>query len=641
MCGIAGVFAADSRRDVTSIVERLTAAQAHRGPDGTGYQFFAGRSGAFGHRRLSIVDLQGGAQPMSNEAGDVWVVFNGELYNHLTLRTELEGLGHRFRSHCDVEAVIHGWEEWGRGVLEKMNGMYAFALFDGRDSGNPNVWLARDPAGVKPLYLGVTDGLWWFASELAAARACGLLDERLRPEAFDEYLVYRFVPSPGTFYHAAWKVPPSHVCRLPALGTTVGPTFIQFNPRFEISAVPKSRGEWEEAVRYGLTAAVRRQLMADVPLGVLLSGGVDSTVVTRIACEGSKDQPQAFAVGFSDTPNGGELAAARNAAAALRMPLTELSVTSQAFVDAWPGQVGALSEPIANSGVLLVGLLCGKVRESRKVALTGQGADEPLGGYARHAAERWFPLARRVTPFLRFIPERIATSDRVLRLRRVAAETDEAGRFAEILAVFSPRDAVHLTRHALDPGALVDPVRRWLPSIDGPDSLNRLLKVDSRLSLADDLLLVADHMSMACSVELRVPFLDLELLPLLERMPSRYKVSVAGERKWLYRRAVKELVPPSVRSSLVGWRSRTGRKFGFSTPLDSWFARWLQLDAETYLLGREARSAAFLNPASMRSLLVGARDRGLPRARQLLSLYVLETWLRSALQISGGRAVGR
>lgn len=635
MCGIAGVLARDGGRDVTPIVERLTGAHAHRGPDGSGYRFFRGRSAAFGHRRLSIVDLEGGTQPMSNEDGRVWVVFNGELYNHLDLRRELEALGHRFRTRSDVEAVVHGWEAWGPGLLERMNGMYAFALFDGRGSELGEVWLARDPAGVKPLYVGADGDLWWFASELAAARRCGLLAADLRPEAFDEYLVYRFVPSPGTFYRTAWKLPPGHTCHLPIDEPVASPVFTPFETRFRPAAIPENRGEWTEALREGIRAAVHRQLMSDVPLGVMLSGGVDSAVIARLMCEASDDAPQAFAVGFADGPDGGELPAARRAAVALDVPLAELPVTRQGFLEAWPPQISGLGEPIANSGVLLVGMLCQLVRSSRKVVLTGQGADEPLGGYARHAAERWFPLARRLAPLLRWMPEGSVASDRLSRIRRVAAEADEARRFTEILAVFSPREALGLTRNTLDPAALVDPVRRWLPSSDVADSVNRLLQVDSRLSLADDLLLVADHMSMASSVELRVPFLDLELLALTERMPSRYKVSLVGERKWLYRQAVAPLIPKTLQAPLLGWYSRTGRKLGFSTPLDNWFQSWLRSDADAYLLGKEARAPAFLEAGSMRSLLTDVRDRGLPRTRQVLSLYVLETWLRAALPGGG------
>src|SRR3989442_15969901 len=440
MCGIAGVLAKDSRRDVTAVVERLTAAHAHRGPDGTGYRFFRGRSAAFGHRRLSIVDLEGGSQPMSNEDGRVWVVFNGELYNHLDLRRELEALGHEFRTRSDVEAVVHGWEAWGAGVLERMNGMYAFALFDGRGDGTGEVWLARDPAGIKPLYVGLAGDVWWFASELAAARRSGLVDENLRPEAFDEYLVYRFVPSPGTFYRKAWKLPPGHSCSLPLNGPPANPAFTQFKTRFRPAAIPENGGEWAEALRDGIRAAVGRQLMSDVPLGVLLSGGVDSSVIARLMCEASDDTPQAFAIGFSDGPDGGELPAARRAAAALDLPLAQLAITRQSFVEAWPGQIGGLGEPIANSGVLLVGRLCQVVRGSRKVVLTGQGADEPLGGYARHTAERFFPIARRLAPLLGWMPDGSLASDRLSRMRRVAAEADEARRLTHVLARVSPRD---------------------------------------------------------------------------------------------------------------------------------------------------------------------------------------------------------
>jgi asparagine synthase (glutamine-hydrolysing) len=639
MCGIAGVLAVDGRRDVTPLVERLTAAQSHRGPDGSGFRFFRGRSAAFGHRRLSIVDLECGAQPMSNEDGNVWLVFNGELYNHLDLRRELEGLGHRFRTQSDVEPVIHGWEAWGRGLLERMNGMYAFALFDGRTGQGGHVWLARDPAGVKPLYVGAADGMWWFASELAAAGRCGLLEDSLRPQAFGEYLVYRFVPSPGTFYRRAWKVPPGHCCRLALDEPPVEPKFARFTARFQPTSTPKSQSEWAEALREGLRAAVRRQMMSDVPVGVLLSGGVDSTVVTQLMRDASRGDEQAFAVGFSDTLDVRELPAARRSAGTLGIPLAELSVTRQRFLDAWPVQISALGEPIANTGILLIGLLCEVVRRTRKVALTGQGADEPLGGYPRHAAERWFPIARHLGWLLRSFPDRLVTGDRLSRMRRAAAESDEVRRFTEILAVFSPSEAVRLVREASDSAALDEPVRSLLRLFDSGDSLNRLLQVDARLSLADDLLLVADHTSMASSVELRVPFLDLEFLALVERMPSRYKVSSLGERKWLYRRAVRELIPSNLRHSLLGWKSRTGRKLGFSTPLDDWFRTWLRSDAKEYLLGKQARVPAFLNADGVESLLVNARDGVLRGTRQLLSLYVLETWLRARLGGPGALAV--
>lgn len=629
MCGIAGVAASDRAADVTALIERLTAGLAHRGPDGSGFYFARGRSVALGHRRLSIVDVEGGAQPMANEDESVWVVLNGELYNHLEIRRELEQLGHRFRTRADTEILVHGWEAWGPALLERINGIYAFGLLD-LHSTRPSLWLARDPVGVKPLYLGVTNGSWWFASELAAARSARLLSDALRDEAFDEYLVYRFIPSPGTFHRNAWKVPPGHFCQLLLDTLPDAPVFTPFETRFEPAAWPTSRGDWEEALRAGLSAAVRRQLMSDVPVGSLLSGGVDSTVVTRLMCDALEAAPAAFAIGFSGQRTIDELAAARRAARALDVPLTEVAVTEAEYLAAWPRHVAGLGEPIANSSALLLGLLCQAVKGKRKVVLTGQGADEPLGGYPRHMAARFYPLARAMRPLLNAVPERWLASDRVARLRRIADTPEEAGRFVETLAVFSPAEAVRLTGHRSQLDALVEPVRKWLPAPNGGDAVNRLLIVDARLSLADDLLIVADHTSMASGVELRVPFLDLEFLTLIEHMPGEYKISRLGERKWLYRDAVAPLLPASLRPALTGWRGRTGRKLGFTTPLDGWFGRWRAREAEQFLLGRDAVAVQHLAGDAVRELLHDARQDA-PRERQLMSLFVLESWLRGGV----------
>ena len=636
MCGISGILGAASGFDATAALERLTAALAHRGPDGCGYRYLAGRRAGLGHRRLSIVDLAAGDQPMSNEDGTVWLVYNGEIYNHLALRAELERAGHRFRSRADTEVVIHGWEEWGPGVLERLNGIYAFALFDGR-SVQGCVVLARDPVGAKPLYLGRRDGLTWFASELGAAREAGVVDEAIRPEAIDEYLVYRFVPAPATIFRGTWKLPPAHFCRIRLDQPLAEPVFERFSPRFAPAAVPRTRREWEEALRDGLAAAVRRQLMSDVPVGSLLSGGVDSTVVTGLMAGGLPQPPQAFAIGFTDPGAPDELGAARRAAAALGVPLEEVGVTEAGYLARWPAQIAALGEPIANSGVLLLGMLCERVGRTHKVVLTGQGADEPLGGYPRHAPERLAGVLRYLSPLLSRLPERFGSSDRVARLGRLAAEPDEARRFAETLAVFGPEEAAALGGHGTDAEALVAPVRRWLPG-EGGDSLNRLLQTDARLSLADDLLTIADHTSMQSSVELRVPFLDLEFLALVDRMPSRYKVSAFGARKWLYRRAVRPLIPAALRSGLLGTTARLGAKLGFSTPMERWFERWLRQDAERYLLGPGARVAHVLDGGRLRHLIHSARDQRLPRPRQLMSLYVLETWLRAMDSSRGGAA---
>ncbi|HEX4562196.1 MAG TPA: asparagine synthase (glutamine-hydrolyzing), partial [Gemmatimonadales bacterium] len=339
MCGIAGVIQPDPRGDASGLSRRLMDALAHRGPDGEGLHLARGRSIALGHKRLSIVDVEGGAQPMANEDGRVWVVFNGELYNHADLRRELERSGeHEFRTRSDTEVLLHGWEAWGAGLLERLNGIYAFALLDSRGLA-PTLCLARDPVGVKPLFVGRADGVWWFASELSAARSCGLLGSTLRPDAFAEYLLYRFVPSPGTFHENAWKVPPGNYCILNPDSLPTHPEFKRFRTRFSAGRQPTNRKDWEEALRSGLAGAVDRQLMSDVPVGTLLSGGVDSTAITQRMAFSLPTPPSAFAVGF---PSGAdELGAARKASSAIGVPLTEVAITEADYLAEWPRQVAA------------------------------------------------------------------------------------------------------------------------------------------------------------------------------------------------------------------------------------------------------------------------------------------------------------
>lgn len=562
---------------------------------------------------------------MSNEDGTVWLVLNGEIYNQLALRRELEAAGHEFKTHSDVEVVVHGWEEWGKGVLGRLNGMFAMALFDGRNAGRGEIWLARDPVGVKPLYVGRRGEMWWFASELAAPESVGLLDGQYRNEAFGEFLVYRFVPSPGTFFRETWKVPPGHCCRIDLNGQPGEPRFETFPIAFRCNNPPASRGAWKEAIREELAAAVERQLMSDVPVGALLSGGVDSTFVTGRMKAALGTPPQTFAIGFRDVGDVDELAAARRAAGALEVPLAEVAVTEAEYLAAWPTYSATFGEPIANSGLLLIGLLCQLVSRTHKVVLTGQGADEPLGGYPRHVAERAYPIVRHFGPLLGVLPERMFRSDRLARMQRVIQQQEEAHRFAEILAVFSPAEVVKMSRRSTTVEQLVEPVRYWLALEGSDDPVARLLSVDRHMSLADDLLIVADHTSMASSVELRVPFLDLEFLALIDQLPSHYKISWKGERKWLYREAVEKSLPAPLRPALSGWRARTGTKLGFSTPLDRWLGDRLESEGEEFMGGPAAVLPEFVD---IRGFLAAVRGSGLARGRQLSALFTLEAWLR-------------
>lgn len=625
MCGIAGIADRHARGDLASALDRLTAGLAHRGPDAGALVLFddeglevAGNDQrcarvGLGHRRLSIIDVANGAQPMTNEDRSIWVAFNGEIYNFAALREQLESRGHRFRTMSDTEVLVHGWEEWGEQLLPKLNGLFAFSLYDARAQ---RVLLARDPVGAKPLYVGVDSGRTWWASEIDAARRAGMVSGEIDLDAIKLFLMLRFIPSPWSPYRGVWKIPPSHFATIDISSAGQAPRFVRYESAIRSTAMPASTDEWRDAIAGELNDAVRRQLIADVPVGSLLSGGVDSSVITSIMAKASATPPQAFAIGFHGDGVLDETDAAEVAAKEIGVPLRTVRVDAGDYFRDWPDAARHIGEPIANSGILLVGLLCAEVRRTHKVVLTGQGADEPLGGYPRHLIQR-LASAGRVAPTLSAaVVQRIFGHDAGDRLRRVLSATDFAGRAGGILGVI-PADTVDaLVRPSTTPTRelFAELIGRWSSDVDEADATGSMLRLDMRLSLADDLLMVADHFSMQQSVELRVPFLDLQFLELVGRLPTRYKVSWRAQRKWLYRQAVRPLLPRATARRLGTTRARYGRKVGFATPLEAWFASvpdgpptgWLAEHIDT-------------TPSAVASAF--------PSARQRSSLHALRLWL--------------
>ena len=358
--------------------------------------------------------------------------------------------------------------------------------------------------------------------------------------------------------------------------------------------------------------------MSDVPVGTLLSGGVDSSVVTAVMARESSEPPHAFAIGFRDQAMVNETESAVLAAREIGVELTKVEVDPQQYFDAWPDAARHLGEPIANSGILLVGRLCAEVRKTHKVVLTGQGADEPLGGYPRHSIERLVNLGRKAPRLSATVVQRGFGGDAGDRLRRSMAATDFTERAAAIFAVLAPASVDGLVRGAGTPtiDLFRSIVSRWGEELDPEDTTGALLRLDMRLSLPDDLLTVADHFSMQQSVELRVPFLDLQFLELVARMPTEYKVSRIGRRKWLYRQAARRLLPAATVRRLSGARAAFGRKVGFATPLDAWFTRGAtNLDGAPGWLGEHLD----LSPASLAARF--------PSPRQRLGLHALGLWL--------------
>ncbi len=638
MCGIAGALAAAPTVRVPHAARRLTGALRHRGPDGEGYWADTGSAGrlsggqlpseasvVLGHRRLSIVDLVTGDQPMANEDGTVWIVFNGEIYNHLELRRMLEAAGHRFGTRADTEVLLHGWEEWGEELLPRLNGIFAFALTDRRRG---ITLLARDPVGVKPLYLGVQEGLTWWASELGAACEAGLVTGGVSREALKLYLMFRFVPAPAAIFDRTWKIPPSHYVVLRSADAGQTPQLRSYHTAVSSTASPRNRGEWRAALLEELEAAVTRQLMSDVPVGTLLSGGVDSSMVTLMMDRHLPYHPQAFGIGFRSDGDANETHAAQWAAGALGVPFTPTLVDDDQFLAEWPEAFAQVGEPIGNSGGLLVHMLCRTVATTHKVVLSGQGADEPLGGYPRHMAERLRALGRMAPRISGWVAERLLGAGAGRRLRRVLRAGDRVDRYLEIFAVIEP-EVVDLL---VPGGSLARALAReaivyWATGPESGDDLNDLLRTDARLSLADDLLIIADHFSMRASVEVRVPFLDLRFVELAERMPSRYKVSRLGERKWLYRQAAAEYLPRRLAQRLCGFRARVGRKAGFTAPLGRWLASNGGLPCAAPNWTEPLVAQVAFAPAAVSAFVALAERSGGTMQRELVALYSLSRWV--------------
>jgi len=649
-------------RDIWAAAGRMGPALRHRGPDDAGWLAawaaegrcaavrdlqVARREGqappdvVLAHRRLSIVDLTTGWQPIGNESGDVWIVYNGEIYNHLALRAELEGLGHRFTTRADTEMVVHAYEAWGCGAFERFNGIFAFAIWDAR---RRSLIVARDPLGVKPVYVGAAAGSRWFASEVKAAIQAELCTPAVNRAALDLYLAYRFVPSPQTLFRGVTRVPPGHWVEAKTDSDEWSePARFAPPPAAQDEAVPLE--EWVDRLAAATRAAVAGQLMADVPVGALLSGGLDSSIVVEAIRERQSGPVATYAIGFGETRGDSELTAARRAAAALGTDHREVVADESGFFSEWTDTISQIDEPVATPGHVLVRMLCRRVRDDLKVVLTGQGADEPLGGYLRHTPERWIRILGRppIAALLRAGASWLPNREQARRLASVTSERDLARRIAAAFAVFSPTERRSLlgpaARADTAPDAELEPVNRWLAGTEGLDSLNRLLYVDARTSLADDLLLGTDKVGMVNSVEVRVPFLDLGYLAVAERIPGPAKISAVHGRKRLQTLVARRTLPAALARDLAATGRGWARKRGFDIPARRWVEPARVAGVRELLLGAGAALPDYLVNGAMEAILAAHESGRVDHTRRIMSLVTLEAWHRAFI---GGdmRSVG-
>jgi asparagine synthase (glutamine-hydrolysing) len=622
MCGICGAvqIGGPPRRVLADgVLERMTSQLAHRGPDDSGHVERPGM--ALGARRLSIVDLSGGHQPVSSEDGRVWAAQNGELYNHVDLRIALRRDGHVLRSRCDTEILPHLYERDGVEFERHLRGKFAIAVWDER---RRRAVLVRDRLGVKPLYWARAGDVVVFASELKSLLASGLIEPELDLEAIDSYLTFGFVAGPATPLRGVRKLLPGHRLVVDPDGVREERYWTYPRPEPDES-VPDE--EWSERLLAGLDEAVRIRLMSDVPVGAMLSGGLDSSLIVALMARHTAEPVRTFSVGFAEEGTASELADAREVASlyGCQHHELELSVADAGF------DLGDLSwwldEPLADVSALGFLGLCKLATRHVTVALCGQGADELLGGYRKHRAAELVDVWRRLPASARRTGAGVAL--RGPRRFRRAAETlaapDAAARLVAMSGHMTPRLRSELYRGGLTGAAgegALQAVVRCLDGYDGP-ALDATLYADGQLALVDDMLHYFDRASMAHSLEARVPFLDHELVELCARIPRRLKVH-RGETKVLLRHAARGLVPDRIVDK---------PKLGFFRPaFDSWFRGQLDGAVADYLLAPSPRYADVLDPAAVARLVrrhVDGSDRS--HLHLLLAILMLEVWLAEFL----------
>ncbi|MBV9925934.1 MAG: asparagine synthase (glutamine-hydrolyzing) [Acidobacteria bacterium] len=628
MCGINGIVfsAASGRRADRGVVERMRDVLTHRGPDASGI-FVEGQVG-LGHRRLSIVDVAAGHQPMTNEDGSLRIVYNGEIYNHADYREGLEARGHRYRTHCDTETILHLYEEDGARSVEKLRGMFAYAIWDRNRS---ELFVARDRLGVKPLYyVHADDGSFYFASEIKALLAAGAVAPEVNYAALPDYLANRAPSGEETLFRGVRRLPPGHTL-LWRDGR------VRVEKYWDISYAEQEGGEsarsdedyveeWYETFR----TAVRLRLMADVPLGMFLSGGIDSSAIAAVMSDMVAEPIKTFSVAFAER-EANELEYARMVAGRFGTDHHEILVSPEEFFGALPHLVWHEDEPVAHSASIPLNFVSRLAARHVKVVLTGEGSDETLAGYYRYHKTVYnlrlgqlyeraapAPLRRAVAAASRLAP---ASLGRKLARTFVRLPADIEHLYFDNFGVFR-RDAQLrlLTPEARERAGALDPyagVRGYLRASDADSLLDQLLYVDTKTYL-HELLMKQDQMSMEASIESRVPFLDHKLVELAARMPTRMKLR-GLTTKYVLRRAMRGLLPEPI---------LTRPKMGFPVPLGAWLRGPFRHLVEEYVLGARAAARGIFERGFVRELVARHESGTEDHAERLWSLVNFEMWQR-------------
>jgi asparagine synthase (glutamine-hydrolysing) len=596
------------------MLKRATDAMAHRGPDDEGLHL-DGPLG-LGNRRLSIIDLPGGHQPLANEDQSVWITFNGEIYNYRDLRPDLLARGHRFRTNSDTETILHLYEEYDLAFLDQLRGMFAFGLWDSRKR---QLLLARDRLGVKPLFYRLDPGRLAFASELRALRELLRQPPEIEPQSVYDFFGFRYIPAPRTLYRGVEKLLPGYFLVADSQGVRSQP-YWDIPAEAETAKPPK---EIAAEVVARLRESVRLRLISDVPLGAFLSGGTDSSAIVAFMAELGARPLRTFSVGF-DEPEYSELPFARAVARRYSTEHHELVVKAEHLQDELPRLVAFRDEPVAEPTDVALYLLSRLAARSVKVVLAGEGGDELFAGYPKYAADRLACLVSALphnftAALIRWLPYR---HGRVKIALEALSRRDEAERYATWFASFSREERESL--FAPEFLAQVNPAHpahvfaSYLEKVRDRSPLKRMLYADLKIWLPDNLLLRGDLMTMAASIEERGPFLDHRLVEFAARLPT-CRLTGGFRPKALLKHALQPYVP---REALFR------RKVGFRVPVGDWFRKPLKPFIADLLLSSQAMKRGYFSPTSIERFVhehfAGVRDR----QKQLWALVNFELWCR-------------
>ena len=620
MCGICGQYNFGTDAPVQRAdLEKMARAMVHRGPDDEGY-YLDGPLG-FGFRRLSIIDLEGGHQPMSDREESVWVVFNGEIYNFPELKNELEALGHHFQTKCDTEVIVLGYKQWGDEVLNRLNGMFGLAIWDTR---RKRLIVARDPFGIKPIYFRIDKGTAYFGSEIRAVIATKTGRPEVDPASLNLFLRYRFTPSPKTIFEGVQKLAP---------GTKLVFEKGQFQVQlwYQFKPVPFSpmisENEAREELLLLYKRSVKRHLLSDVPVGLLLSGGMDSALLLALMNLYGESW-RSYTVGYGASFSDDELVDAADTAAGLSSQHTEVLLNRQTFEETLPRIVACLEEPVATPSIVPMYFVCERARKDVKVALIGQGPDELFGGYTRHVGIRYGRLWGGLPQWMRApITSAITALPRNETLKRgirSLAVPDRLRRYQHVFSLQAGEKVDALFRDGLIRPETGDEIlscwREFAPLMSETDELGGFQFLELRSTLPDELLMYADKLSMAHSLEARVPYLDKEIVEFSERLSANFKVR-NGSRKWLHRRVCQEFLPE---------RILRRKKRGFAgNVVDDWFRSAKHQAMEKILLDESSQIYKYLRPSAVRGMFSQHAAGNDDNHKILFSLVVFEEWLRS------------